>query len=235
MDINRAHEVTNGVITNPDENTDGPFYTGGPLSPVGLDLPERTLYVQNAAGGVLIWRKFGTLASEWRQLSSEDIPFDPTGLLNLDPTDVDLQLAVEKLGNQSVSDLTEAEGFVSNAQEMTTSDGWVSKTGFPIITINDKTSGLFSLRWFAQVGQTKASRNFGFRVLWRPLGGVWAPLAEIQATVTRDDNVFMQSGFKEVTLPTTTKIEMDVQHGQTTDGFSSIIENVSVEIRRISD
>jgi hypothetical protein len=102
---------------------------------------------------------------------------------------------------ESIGDITQAEGFISNGTEQTTSDGWVSKSGFPWTTIGTKTAGQFSIRWFAQVGQTKTNRNFGFRVLWRPTGGTFEVLGEVQLTVNRDGDVIMQSGFKNVTLP----------------------------------
>lgn len=234
MNINKADEVLHGLITNPDETTDGPFYTGGPSSPVGLDLPERTFYLQNISGGVLIWRKFGVGNNDWRQLSAEDLPYAPVGL-NFDPADTDVKKALDRIGGFSVTDLTQAEGFTDSAQENTSSDDWVSKTNFPIVTVNEKTAGKFSLRWSANVGQTKNGRNFGFRVLWRPTGGVFAVLSSVQLSVSNDGSVLMQSGFKEVDLLADSTIEMDIQHGQTTDGFESIIKDVSVEVRRIGN
>ena len=68
MDVNKAFEVINGVLVN--ENSagnviEGPFYTGGPNSPVGLNLPEKTVYVQNKIDGMLIWRKFGNGVNDW--------------------------------------------------------------------------------------------------------------------------------------------------------------------------
>lgn len=235
----KAHESDGGYIVNDESNGDtieGPYYTGGPSSPIGLDLPTSTFYVQNTSQGNLIWKKIGAGVNDWRELSAQDIPFDPTGQLNFDPTDTTVDLALQKFGGFSVSDLTEAEGFTSNTLEQTASDGWVSKTNFPWLTTEIKTSGLFSLRWFMEVGQTKATRNFGFRVLWRIEGGVWAVLSEIaSSTVSRDGNTIMQSGFKEVSVLADSKIEIDVQHGQTTAGFQSIMSNVSVEVRRISN
>ena len=128
-----------------------------------------------------------------------------------------------------MGDITQAEGFSSVAQETTTSNGWVSKSGFPATSASIKTAGQFSIRWSATVGQTKANRNFGFRVQWRPTGGVFSVISSVDLSVPRDNDAFMQSGFQEVTLPTDNTIEVDVQHGQTTDGFASILENVSIE------
>ena len=44
----------------------------------------------------------------------------------------------------------------------------------------------------------------------------------------------MQSGFQEVNL-VGTAIEIDVQYGQTADGFAAIMESVAVEVRRIGE
>lgn len=236
MDINRAFEVLNGVDISPEEGVDGPFITGGPMSPIGLDIPIRSIYYQNDSAKVKIWLKFGIGVNDWRELSAQDIPFDPTGYLNFDPTDTDVEKALAKIGNFSIGEIAQIEGFVSNNEETTTSNGWVSKSGFPWTTVGVKTAGTFSLRWFAEVGQTKATRNFGFRVRWRPAGGSWSILSELPLlTVSRDNNKFQQSGFKQITLPVDNNIQIDFQHGQTTDGFASILSNVSVEVRRIGD
>lgn len=80
MDIDKAYEVEQGLLV---EN--GPFYTGGASSPVGLDLPTRTLYLQDSASGVLIWRKFGAGVNDWRQLSAQDILFNISGLTTNSP------------------------------------------------------------------------------------------------------------------------------------------------------
>ena len=55
------------------------------------------------------------------------------------------------------------------------------------------------------------------------------------ASVSTDDGLVMQSGFQEVILLNDNGIEIDVQYGQTTSGFSAIIENVAIEVRRIGD
>lgn len=80
IDESRAFDADNGVIvTQENSETTGPFYTGGPDSPVGMDLSVNTFYLQTTGAGVLIFRKFGPGANDWRQLSAEDIPFDNTG------------------------------------------------------------------------------------------------------------------------------------------------------------
>lgn len=75
MDIDKAFEVETGILIE-----DGPFYTGGASSPIGLDLPVNTLYVQNVGDRVVIWQKYDTLVTDWRVFPAQDIGFDPTGL-----------------------------------------------------------------------------------------------------------------------------------------------------------
>jgi len=137
---------------------------------------------------------------------------------------------------ESIGDITEAENFLDSPQETSTADGWVSKSNYPFLTSGIKTSGSFSIRWSIVVGQTKAGKNFGYRVRWRVEGGTWASLLEIdQASINSANDVFLQGGFSEVILPSDSKVEIDVQYGQTTAGGAAIIRRASVEIRRIGD
>lgn len=136
---------------------------------------------------------------------------------------------------ESLTDLTEAEAFMDSPEEQTASDGWVSKNGFPYLTIDPKTAGTISIRWSMEVGQSKANKVFGYRVRWRPEGGTWADLVSLTTSVGTPNDIFLQGGFADVELLTDDKIEVDVQHGQTTATGNSILRNVTVEIRRIGD
>lgn len=95
--INKAFEVDFGVVSSPDGDTDGPFYTGGPSSPVGLDLPERTIYTQNLAAGCRIWQKFGAGVNDWRLYPSESVSFDPTLLADADLVGTNVATALYEL------------------------------------------------------------------------------------------------------------------------------------------
>jgi len=77
MDVGKAYEADNGFLV-----TDGPFYTGGALSPVGLGLPSNTIYVQTLASGILVWQKFGAgdTASDWRIYPASGVSFDVSSL-----------------------------------------------------------------------------------------------------------------------------------------------------------
>lgn len=50
----------------------GPFYTGGESSPVGLDLPVSTLYCQNTSTGIVVWRKYGIGTNDWAKAAPND-------------------------------------------------------------------------------------------------------------------------------------------------------------------
>jgi hypothetical protein len=67
--LSRAYELENGLKLG----EEGPYVTGGSSTPVGLDLPELTIYIQNIADGNIIWRKFGTGVNDWRKLSHQDV------------------------------------------------------------------------------------------------------------------------------------------------------------------
>lgn len=77
IDVNRAQSVDHGIIV--DEESTGPFYTGGTASPAGLDLPVNTVYMQTPGTGIILWKKYGAGVNDWRKYSAQDIAFDPTG------------------------------------------------------------------------------------------------------------------------------------------------------------
>lgn len=76
MNIDRAFEIEHGLKIE----DDGPFITGGPSSPVGLNLPTLTMYIQNTASGIIIWEKFNTGINDWRIFPASKIGFDSSGV-----------------------------------------------------------------------------------------------------------------------------------------------------------
>lgn len=68
IDSTKAFEVSNGVLVyeNAAGNVvDGPFITGGVSTPLGLDLPTNSFYIQVKNNGLLFWRKFSTGNNDW--------------------------------------------------------------------------------------------------------------------------------------------------------------------------
>ena len=148
MNIDKAFEVDEGFLM-----TDGPFYTGGVASPVGLNLPELTFYSQTTAAGVLIWRKFGAGVNDWRQLSAQDIPFDPTGSsLTSTETDTALKELSSTLGVSEYTDtVLDTTGLLSN-----------SKTPFTYLslTANVPVTGDYKVDWVYLWSLNTASQDF---------------------------------------------------------------------------
>lgn len=65
-----SFEVENGLqISSELGNVLGPFITGGPNSPIGLDLSTNALYLQNDGTGIKIYEKFGLGVSDWKQVA----------------------------------------------------------------------------------------------------------------------------------------------------------------------
>lgn len=63
FNLSKAFSIPNGLIIN--EELNGPLITGGPSSPVGLDLPIGTVYFQPIGAGFDLWQKSGALVSNW--------------------------------------------------------------------------------------------------------------------------------------------------------------------------
>jgi hypothetical protein len=72
INSNKALDAQNGLRVT-DEGIEGPFITGGPTSPVGLDLPVDTVYFQNiTSGGAIMWKKYGTGVNDWTRSAQND-------------------------------------------------------------------------------------------------------------------------------------------------------------------
>lgn len=59
----KAFAVQSGVLIN--DSLSGPFITGGPGSPVGVDAPVGTVYLQPIASGFDLWEKQGAGPNQW--------------------------------------------------------------------------------------------------------------------------------------------------------------------------
>jgi hypothetical protein len=68
INVDKAFEVNSGVVVNDESSgntVEGPFFTGGPNIPLGLNLPEKTIYNQVKSDGIVVWRKFGNGINDW--------------------------------------------------------------------------------------------------------------------------------------------------------------------------
>lgn len=67
INVNELQEIENGIKITDDQGGDvGPVLTGGVDSPIGLDLPEGSLYLRTNGE---TWRKSGAGINDWSTLS----------------------------------------------------------------------------------------------------------------------------------------------------------------------
>lgn len=152
MDISKAHEADNGFLI-----TDGPFYTGGTASPIGLDLPTGTFYLQDTASGVLIYRKFGANVADWRQLSAQDVPFDVAPVIARSPDLTGLtttQEVGEALANRLFGSFFGIGRFNNNFQSVsaTYEDAFV-------VNISNPRRGRYLLFWSYRQNNSKSNTD----------------------------------------------------------------------------
>ena len=74
VDYSKAFETREGFLKST-SGIDGAFFTGSTSSPVGLDLPVNTYYVQTLARGVITWRKYGSSVNDWSIQTANDFYF----------------------------------------------------------------------------------------------------------------------------------------------------------------
>lgn len=68
----RAYSVDNGLVI--DENSGGPFYTGGSTSPIGsVSAQPGDFYIQNTPTKPIIFMCTGTGVNDWRQIEVADL------------------------------------------------------------------------------------------------------------------------------------------------------------------
>jgi len=161
MDIAKAFEAENGFTVSTD-NEDGPFYTGGASSPVGLDLPTRTIYVQtNPSSKVIIWQKFSTGINDWRQLSAQDIPFDATNAQNV--TDTDMQSLGETLSNRNFG--KDFDASLKTADETTTGSSFTVYSSLTFDVTAESTPNIYRINANFVWGHNSASNDIRVQLL----------------------------------------------------------------------
>lgn len=76
-DVNKAFEVdSDGILIE-----DGPYVIGGSASPVGIDAPLKTIYIQEETDGIKIWKHFTTNPNDWQTTNSEIYANSPPPLV----------------------------------------------------------------------------------------------------------------------------------------------------------
>lgn len=232
-------EVENGVTVVAQDSGDiGPFYTGGPSSPVGLDLSVNTFYVQNTGSRCIVWQKFGAGVNDWVIFPASDISFDPTGLVNLEPTDINVQLAVARLGSQSLVDLTRNQGFFFDTPQSTTSNGWPDINLFQTDIALPVIVGRYQIAGVILGGQSDKEKIFGYRIRSRETGTTaYTTRFQYETLTVGSDNAIVPIPFNVVfDIPVEqAQHEFLLEFGNTNDGGSALFEEINFSFQRVGD
>lgn len=162
MDVTKALEAEQGFLV---EN--GPFYTGGTASPVGLDLPTGTFYLQTTGSGVLIFRKFGVNATDWRQLSAQDIPFDVSTLIDNSPDLTGLTQVQETIGALARRDFGKLYASASQDPNVTSTGTVVEAVSTAGVNVAESGAFTFRAQWSFRQVNSKSNTNGLAEILWR--------------------------------------------------------------------
>ena len=142
--------------------------------------------------------------------------------------------AISEAKNNAVG-FAEFESFGSDLQESTTSNNWVTKSGFPYTTDN-KTAGTYIIDYTAELGQSDKFKQVGFRVQWREgTTGSWLDLTDIRAGLPTDGEFQIRTGFRQVQLTSDGVFQVRIQFGQTDDGGTGFIQNCNIKIGRVEE
>lgn len=158
---------------------------------------------------------------------AESVPFDPTGT-NFDSQTDNVRDALIELQEGNVD--IEFNSYIDENSQSTTSNGWVTRTGFPYTspTLNPAT---YIVSWSIVVCQTDKEKEVGTRVQTR-LGtsGGWSTEVgtEIRNAVSTDDGCDTRTSFFTFVIPTASVFQLRYQFGQTDDGGTATTTVASV-------
>ena len=142
---------------------------------------------------------------------------------------------VQSLQSLSIDALTEFEAFESPGREATTSNGWVTKSGYPYTSV-EKSAGFFVIDHTALVGNSDKEKQTGHRVQWRQgTSGSWITLVDIRNAVSVDGGTALRSGFNIIELTADTVFQVRIQFGQTDDGGTGDIEEANIKIGKAAE
>ena len=134
---NKAYEISSGV-----KITDGPLFIGGTASPVGLDEPLYSVYVQELSNGIIFWKHKSSDPNDWAPVTSEIFSASPNPMTVVHNNNMSNN---QLIGYSNLANIPIIVGFRSRLNRVTTSSG----------TIAD-----FSIDFFRN--QTDQGNNNGF-------------------------------------------------------------------------
>lgn len=184
---------------------------------------------------VIIAEKNGTELefNEELSLDADKVYFDPS---TTDLIAENIQAAIEEMmsGNIPVESITEFEAFSSPSSETTTSNNWVTKSGYPYTT-DIKSAGSYVVNYTAQIGNSANNSEVGFRVQWREgITGTWLDVVDIRRQIARANDVNLTTAFSIVELTTPTEFQIRIQWGQTDSGGTGFISEANIMIGKVT-
>lgn len=163
---------------------------------------------------------------------ADETPFDPTGS-DFDPSVDNVGQALRELDQITIDTLTEFEAFESPSQESTTSNSFVTKSGYPYTT-SSKSTGFYAIDYTTQVGQGSNNKISQMRVQWRQgTSGTWIDLIDTQSEL-RDVGFVPWSGFSIVELTSAGVFQVRIQYANPGAG-SCIIKEANIKVGKVSD
>lgn len=142
---------------------------------------------------------------------------------------------VQNFQGVAIDSLTEFESFSSPATQTTTSNGWVTKAGYPY-TSQEKPAGRYIIDFTAEVSNNSNNSEVGVRIQWRQgTSGTWITLKSIQTEIPRGGTVFLFTAFEEITLNTDTVFQVQFQFGQTDSGGTGSISEANLKIGKSAE
>lgn len=241
----KAFEAEHGLeVRDPASVLRGPFITGGQVPPLGLNLTQNTLYLQNSNGRVQLWQKFGVNPTDWRLYSAVDNSFVPMGENSFTGLEETVDDALRTLGSQTFADATNFDDFEELPNQNTTSNGWVQFARFTTRNDDDtadeaRPTGRFVAFVAGQLGQSDKEKKVGFRLQTRTgTSGGWTtrePL-NFEDTVGSDNTYKLISGFAFFEHTDGNEpYQIRIQFGQTDDGGTGRLRNVKVLTYKVNE
>lgn len=141
----------------------------------------------------------------------------------------------------SFAQATQYDEFVddnSGAGWSTISNGWVEISKFTVPEERD--DGKYTVQWSLDTGQSKGGRNYGIQISYR-LGddgdaNPWTIIESIPNLQVSSDNAsLLFAGFKNIDIATTGLFQVRVEHGQTTNGGSSLVDSIDLITFKVGD
>lgn len=127
------------------------------------------------------------------------------------------------------------EEYSSDTNQSTTSNNWVVKSGFPYTT-SDLPAGNYEISFSAEIGQSKKKKVVGSIFEWRDgITGDWVPLSDIRNGLSISNAYELRSGFRKIIKTVTGVVQLRASWGQTDDGGTGYMRNVTMRMQRIGD